>query len=201
MAVRRSCRVILTGVLGAAVVSCGSGEGAMAVQADGAEARPTPLSTVAVAAPVATVAAAIEPEPLRKRHYPLTVRVEREPTAIQDRVARTALAPMFQKFAELLETRQVNYAVAMIDLNDDGRDDLIAHIQDGQFCGQWGCQAYGVLATPTGFAGAGFQLGVCFNATITVRSTTTKGMRDLEFDQSGDTTSWNGLNYEGGCLD
>ena len=195
--------MILAGVLGAPLASCGSGDSATTVQADNAEARRAPVSTVAVATPVATVAVAtaIEPGPSPKRHYPLTVRVEREPTAVQDRVARSALAPMFQEFAELMDTRQVNYAVAMIDLNDDGRDDLIAHIQDGQFCGQWGCQAYGVLATPTGFASAGFQLGVCFNATITVRPTTTKGMRDLEFDQSGDNTSWNGRNYEGGCLD
>lgn len=193
--VKSALGMALVGLLGVAVTACGSGEGAKQ-EGDATSTTVDPESaTTATATLVPAVSAAPAPS------YPLNIRIDKEPTAAQDRIARGALAGMFQEFNELTESNRVTYSVAMLDLNDDGRDDMIVHIQDQQFCGQWGCQGYGILATPTGFASSGVQLGTCFNYAITALPTKTDGMRDLRFDDFQEKTVWDGKKYDGGCAD
>lgn len=114
---------------------------------------------------------------------------------------------LFRQAAEDTGDADIDYAVAMVDLNDDSRADMIVHIQDYRLCGQWGCQGYAILATPTGFSREAIQLGVCFQIGFAVLPTATKGMRDMKYDLGGDadrpsvTSRWNGRTYEGGCLD
>lgn len=156
------------------------------------EASAPPLA----AAPPPTPAALAAP----KRSYPFSVSFK-DPTAAQDRIARTALSAMFREYAEYANGHGVSYSVGMVDLNDDGRDDMIVHVRDQQTCGMWGCQGYGVLATPSGFANRGVQLGVCFNYALSVLPTKTGGMRDLSFDDHKQKTVWTGRYYDGGCVD
>ncbi|MDO9364575.1 MAG: hypothetical protein Q7T60_16730, partial [Sphingopyxis sp.] len=111
-----------------------------------------------------------------RRSFPFTVELEAKPSAEQARIAKTTLAPLFAEMSESLGHSYIDYAVAMVDLNDDGRDDMVVHVKDGMYCGQWGCPGRAILATSTGFSREAIQLGVCFNATMTVLPTLTKGM-------------------------
>ena len=47
--------------------------------------------------------------------------------------------------------RELDYAVAQADLNDDARPDLLVQYLDAYFCGSGGCSIVLVMATGPGY--------------------------------------------------
>lgn len=195
--------VAFASLLGFCTGGCNSNEVPKAGET--AHMAPSAPATVAASAmPAASLPKADATPPPRVRSV---IKLDKPPTSEQARIARTTLASVFRQAAEDSGDANFPYSVAMADLNDDSRPDMIVHIDDYRVCGQWGCQGYAILATPTGFSREAIQLGVCFQMEIVVLPTSTKGMRDLRYELGGDadreavTSRWDGRRYEGGCRD
>lgn len=198
--------VALASLLGFSIGGCDSNEDAKAGET-ARVASSAPAIVAASAAPATTAVSLTKADAAPERRTRTVVKLDRPPTGEQARIARIALARVFRQAAEDTGDANIDYSVAMADLNDDSRPDLIVHINDYRICGQWGCQGYAILATPTGFNREAIQLGVCFQMQIVILPTSTKGMRDLRYDGGGDadrgavTSRWDGRMYEGGCRD
>lgn len=88
----------------------------------------------------------------------------------------------------------VGLSVANVDLNGDGRPDLLVSLEHTAYCGSAGCSGIGILATPTGYATKSFSLPN-FNGTVHVLKAVHDGMHDLRFDKSRYIFTWKGGQY------
>lgn len=87
------------------------------------------------------------------------------------------------------------YAMALADLNDDGRADLIVQYSYASGnCGSLGCSGIIVMATAQGYAHK--QIGLPNFTEIAVLPSTHLGMHDLQFDGNSPIWQWNGSQYE-----
>ena len=86
-----------------------------------------------------------------------------------------------------------DYALALADLNDDGRTDLLVQYADGAFCGSSGCSGVIVMAEPDGYSRTATGLPN-FYGRIDVLADKHHGMHDLRFDD-GPVWTWNGKDY------
>jgi hypothetical protein len=87
------------------------------------------------------------------------------------------------------------YAVALADLNDDGRADLVVqYTYASGFCGSAGCSGMILMATPRGHPGKG--IGLPNFGTLAVLPATHGGMHDLQFNGDSPIWRWTGKDYE-----
>lgn len=87
------------------------------------------------------------------------------------------------------------YSMALADLNDDGRADLIVQYSYAAgACGSAGCSGIIVMATAQGYAHK--AIGLPNFTTLAVLPTTHGGMHDLQFDGDSPVWIWNGKDYE-----
>lgn len=183
----------MLGLLCIGAAGCGSeGQAAGETVAEATATAGALLTEMAEAKPVPATPASTAPAEAR----PVTIKMEKAPDAAQSRIFRAPLAGLFADVRETVEGDPLGIAVAMADINGDDRDDMIVHVQDYRYCGQMGCSANVIFATPTGFANEALDLGVGFNATITMLPKIHNGLRDLEFDGSGVKFRWSGKEYE-----
>lgn len=126
--------VALASLLGFSTGGCDSNEDAKA----GETARMTSSASVSVAATAKPTGAVSlnKANATPERRTRTVVKLDQPPTDEQARVARTALVRVFRQAAEDTGDADIDYAVAMVDLNDDSRADMIVHIQDYRLCGQ-----------------------------------------------------------------
>jgi hypothetical protein len=108
-----------------------------------------------------------------------------EPTPVQKSAIDRALRA---------EDRGSPYRVAAVDLNGDGKPDLVAQFGDGSHCGSAGCSAVAVLSTAKGYASKAIDLAN-FQETIKVLDQRHHGMHDIRFDDSKYVFRWNGKMY------
>ncbi|MBS0317919.1 MAG: hypothetical protein JSR49_12410, partial [Proteobacteria bacterium] len=86
------------------------------------------------------------------------------------------------------------YAMALADLNDDGRADLIVQYSYAAgACGSAGCSGIIVMATPQGYAHK--QIGLPNFTTLAVLPAMHGGMHDLQFDGDSPVWQWTGKEY------
>ena len=95
---------------------------------------------------------------------------------------------------EFMHPERGGYVVALADLDDDGRQDLVVHYDDGAFCGSTGCSGLVVMATGQGYARSG--IGLPNFGTLAVLPATHGGMHDLQFDGDSPVWRWNGRQYD-----
>ncbi|WP_147385470.1 hypothetical protein [Oleomonas cavernae] len=88
-----------------------------------------------------------------------------------------------------------DFLVGTVELNDDGRPDLIIHMQGIEWCGSSGCAAFAILATTQGFSSKPIEFPN-FGERVTVRDAVHKGMHDLSFDDSRHVFVWTGKQYD-----
>ena len=87
------------------------------------------------------------------------------------------------------------YAMALADLNDDGRPDLLVQYSYAAgACGSTGCSGIIVMATAQGYADK--QIGLPNFTTLAVLPTMHGGMHDLQFDGDSPVWQWNGKAYD-----
>lgn len=87
------------------------------------------------------------------------------------------------------------YALALADLNGDGRDDLLVQYSYAAgACGSAGCSGIIVMATAHGYARK--QIGLPNFTLLAVLPTTHGGMHDLQFDRDSPVWQWNGKAYD-----
>ena len=114
-----------------------------------------------------------------------------KPTPAQIAAIRHAAAADIKEFNH---PEQGGYAVALADLNDDGRSDLLVQYDDMAFCGSSGCSGVIVMATAHGYASKAIDLPN-FYGEIDILPTKHHGMHDLQFGDSPVWT-WNGEEYD-----
>ncbi|HEX5353382.1 MAG TPA: hypothetical protein VFW60_04825 [Rhodanobacteraceae bacterium] len=114
-----------------------------------------------------------------------------KPTPAQTAAIRRAAAEDIKEFNH---PEQGGYAVALADLNDDGRSGLLVQYDDMAFCGSSGCSGVIVLATPHGYAGEG--IGLPNFTTLAVLSAVHHGMHDLQYNGNSPIWKWNGKEYD-----
>lgn len=96
---------------------------------------------------------------------------------------------------EPVHPNQPLYSVALADLNDDGRADLlIQYTYASGFCGSAGCSGVVVMATPSGYASKGFGLPN-FGGELDVLPSMHRGMHDLQFNGDSPVWTWDGKQY------
>ncbi|HEX5353384.1 MAG TPA: hypothetical protein VFW60_04835 [Rhodanobacteraceae bacterium] len=141
-------------------------------------------------------AVAATPAPsARSSAYPLKINFGKDaikPTPAQAAAIRRAAAEDIKEFNHP-ENNDWNMAIA--DLNDDGRPDLLAqYTSDSSFCGSSGCSGVIVMATAHGYAGKAIDLPN-FYGDIDILPTKHHGMHDLQFGGSP-VWKWNGQEYD-----
>jgi hypothetical protein len=127
------------------------------------------------------------------RAYPLKIDFDKDairPTPAQTAAIRRAAAGDIKEFNH---PEQGGYRVALADLNDDGRPDLLVQYDDMAFCGSAGCSGAIVMATPHGYANRKIDLPN-FGGDISVLAGKHHGMHDLRFGDSP-VWRWNGRAY------
>ncbi len=85
--------------------------------------------------------------------------------------------------------------MAVADLNDDGRPDLLVQFSNISFCGRSGCSGVIVMATPNGYVRKPIGLPN-FGGEIDVLPTKHHGMHDLRFNGDSPVWQWNGKEYD-----
>lgn len=126
--------------------------------------------------------------------YPLAIDFGKdaiELSAAQTAAVRRATASDIKDF---VHPEQKGYAVALADLNDDGRADLLVQYDDMAFCGSSGCSGLIVMATATGYATK--PIGLPNFGTLAVLPTMRHGMHDLQFNGDSPVWHWNGKAYD-----
>jgi hypothetical protein len=126
--------------------------------------------------------------------YPLKIDFNKDggtPTAGQTVAIRRAAADDIKEFNHRGEQ---GYLVALADLNDDGRADLLVQYDDAAFCGSAGCSGVIVMATADGYARTAIGLPN-FLGEIDVLSPMHHGMHDMKFGDSP-VWQWNGKTYD-----
>jgi hypothetical protein len=87
------------------------------------------------------------------------------------------------------------YTVALADLNDDARPDLLVQYSSAAgFCGSTGCSGVIVMATPHGYAEK--SIGLPNFGWATVLPATHHGMHDLQYNGDSPIWKWNGKEYD-----
>lgn len=114
-----------------------------------------------------------------------------KPTAAQTAAIRLAAADDIKEFNH---PEQGGYSVATVDLNGDGRLDLIVQYDDMAFCGSSGCSGVIVMATARGYADDVIDLPN-FYGEIDVLPAMHHGMHDLRYGD-GPVWKWNGKEYD-----
>lgn len=114
-----------------------------------------------------------------------------KPTAAQTAAIRHAAAGDIKDFNH---PQQDGWRVAVADLNDDGRPDLLVQFADGAFCGSAGCSGVIVMATPHGYAGKAIGLPN-FPGEIDVLAGKHHGMHDLQYSGDSPVWTWDGKQY------
>lgn len=114
-----------------------------------------------------------------------------EPDAAQAAAIARAAATDFRDFNH---PQHPAYALALADLNDDGRTDLLVQYGDGAFCGSAGCSGVIVMATARGYANHAVRLPN-FYGRIDVLADRHHGMHDVRFGD-GPAWQWNGTQYD-----
>lgn len=115
-----------------------------------------------------------------------------KPTAVQTAAIRRAAASDLQ---DPLHPDQPLYSVALADLDDDGRPDLlIQYTYASGFCGSTGCSGVIVMATSNGYSSKTIGLPN-FAGEIDVLPTRHQGMHDLRYGDSP-VWKWNGKDYD-----
>lgn len=114
------------------------------------------------------------------------------PTPAQNAAIRRAAA---DDLKDPLHPGEPLYAVALADLDGDGRSDLlIQYTYASGFCGSTGCSGIILMATPGGYAGKGIELPNF--GTLAVLPAMDHGMHDLQFDGDSPIWKWNGKEYD-----
>lgn len=114
-----------------------------------------------------------------------------KPTPAQTAAIQSAAAGDIRDFNH---PQQGGYRVALADLDDDGRPDLLVQYDDGAFCGSSGCSGVIVMATPRGYAHSTIGLPN-FGGDLEVLASTHHGMHDLQFNGNSPIWRWNGNAY------
>jgi hypothetical protein len=114
-----------------------------------------------------------------------------QPDAAQTAAIRRVAAADIREF---VHPDQTGYAVALADLDDDGRPDLLVQYADSAFCGSTGCSGLIVMATPGGYAGT--SIGLPNFTTLAVLPPKHHGMHDLQFNGDSPIWRWNGRQYD-----
>jgi hypothetical protein len=115
-----------------------------------------------------------------------------KPAPAQTAAIRHAAAADIKEFNH---PQNDDWNVAVADLNDDGRPDLLVqYTSDSSFCGSSGCSGVIVMATAHGYAGKAIGLPN-FYGEIDILPTQHHGMHDLRFGDSPVWT-WNGEEYD-----
>jgi len=102
------------------------------------------------------------------------------PAARTDGIPATALA--FLR-AQLGEDLQAEYAAARIDLNADGREELIAYLIGPRICGSGGCDLY--VLTPDGDAWRPVMAASVSRLPVRLLPTRSNGWQDLSVAVAG----------------
>ena len=115
-----------------------------------------------------------------------------KPTPAQTAAIRRATA---SDLKEALHPDQPLYSVALADLNDDKRPDLlIQYTYASGFCGSTGCSGVIVMATSNGYSSKTIGLPN-FGGEIDVLPTLHQGMHDVRYGDSP-VWKWNGKEYD-----
>jgi hypothetical protein len=109
----------------------------------------------------------------------------------QDAAVRRVIADDIKDF---VHPERGGYSVALADLDDDGRQDLLVQFDDIAFCGSSGCSGVVVMATPGGYAGTGIDLPNF--GTLAVLPASHHGMHDLQFNGDSPIWRWDGSKYD-----
>ena len=93
-----------------------------------------------------------------------------------------------------MDKRPNTYAiyVALTDLNNDGRNDILAFIRH-DLCGSWGCELLVLISKPNGKWQVALE-NVITDEPVFVSETETKGVKDLMLRST--RWSWNGVSYK-----
>lgn len=128
-------------------------------------------------------------------HAATTITADAQPTAAETAAVRRALAGDFSE-EERTEHHPLTFTVGHVDLNGDGRPDLIVHYTSQDWCGTTvpACWAYALLAVPGGYGTHAITLGP-FDKTMTVLDAKHHGLHDLRYDDSTDVYRWDGTFY------
>lgn len=128
-------------------------------------------------------------------HAAMTITPDTPPTAAQTAAARRALPRDFSD-AERIEHHPPAFTVGLVDLNGDGKPDLIIHFNDPLECGMENCSAYALLAVPGGYGTHAITLALFPPQTsMTVLDATRHGMHDLRFGNATYVFHWTGTAY------
>lgn len=137
------------------------------------------------------------PQHIGKAAPGTTTKIDFDKDAIKPTVARTAAIrrATANDLEEPLHPDQPLYSVALADLNNDGRADLlIQYTYASGFCGSAGCSGMVVMATPSGYARKGVGLPN-FGGELDVLPSLHQGMHDLQFNGDSPVWTWDGKQY------
>lgn len=140
---------------------------------------------------------AIAAPPIGKVAAGTTTKIDFGKDAINPTPAQTAAIQRAtaNDLKDPLHPDQPLYSVALADLNDDGRADLlIQYTYASGFCGSAGCSGVVVMATPSGYARNSFGLPN-FAGELDVLPSMHQGMHDLQFNGDSPVWTWDGKQY------
>src|SRR5713101_5066954 len=84
-------------------------------------------------------------------------------------------------------------SVALTDLNNDGRNDILAFVRHDYLCGSWGCELIILIAKPNGRWQEAIDQ-VITDEPIFLSENKTKGFKDIILSKG--TLKWNGTAYK-----